>query len=342
MIGVMGFVFPQKAFHIKIYWIAQLCILFLPYISNNFIYLPLLSTIVFLRAYQIYGIKSVRYLSILAILFIFISSRLVRSGMTQAINSSDISYIHSYIRVNYVFWLIVAILLIVYMIATSESKKKLNIALDQIKKYSMQIEDQAIALERNRIARDIHDALGHNLTAQNIQLESGLFLLQNGKYNEAINFFSISKELCLQSLKDVRQTVSNIKDTDFDVYPFEDVIMKLIKDFQQTSGIEPNLFISVEDKLTAKISNTIYRILQECLTNILRHSQATEVSINIISQNKILYFSVEDNGKGFNPQSKNQGHGLLGIQDRVNNVNGQFSLITEPNNGCQININIDI
>jgi signal transduction histidine kinase len=119
-------------------------------------------------------------------------------------------------------------------------------------------------------------------------------------------------------------------------------VMKLIKDFQQTSGIEPNLFISVEDKLTAKISNTIYRILQECLTNILRHSQATEVFINIISQNEILYFSIEDNGKGFNPQSKNQGHGLLGIQDRVNNVNGQFSLITEPNNGCQINININI
>ena len=342
MIGAMGLVFPQKAFHEKIYWIAQLCILSLPYISNNFIYLPFLSTVVFLRGYQIYGIKSVRYLSILLILFMIVSNKLVKSGFTQAVNSSDISYIHFYMRVSYVFWQIIGITLIIYMIGTNESKKKLNIALDQIKKYSIQIQDQAIILERNRIARDIHDALGHNLTAQNIQLESGLLLLQNGKYNEAINFFSTSKELCLQSLKDVRQTVSNIKDVDFDVYPFENVIMQLIKDFQQTSGIEPNFLISVEDKLPAKISNTIYRILQECLTNILRHSQATEVSINIISQNEILYFSVEDNGKGFNLESKNQGHGLLGIQDRVNNFNGQFSLITEPNNGCQINININI
>ena len=342
ILGVMGFIFPQRDFYRNIYFIAQLCILLLPYISNNFIHLPFLSTIVYLRAYQIYGIRNIRILSILLLLFIAISRLLVKTPTSEALITNNINYIHSFINVNFIFWQITSLLLIAYMIATNESKKKLNIALDQIKKYSIQIEDQAITLERNRIARDIHDSLGHNLTAQNIQLESGLLLLQNGKYNEAINFFSTSKELCLQSLKDIRQAISNIKDVDFDVYPFENVIMKLIKDFQQTSSIEPNLFISVEDKLTTKISNMIYRILQECLTNILRHSQATEVSINIISQNKILYFSIEDNGKGFNPQSKNQGHGLLGIQDRVNNVNGQFSLITEPNNGCQINITINL
>jgi len=342
MIGVMGFVFPQKAFHIKIYWIAQLCILFLPYISNNFIYLPLLSTIVFLRAYQIYGIKSVRYLSILVILFIFISSRLVRSGMTQAVNSSDISYIHSYIRVNYVFWLIVAILLIVYMIATSESKKKLNIALKQVQEYSIKIEEQAIQIERNRIKRDMHDSLGYNLTAINFQLENGLNLIEQSQYEQANETFIASQELVQECLDNMRSIISDFSNKSLVESSFEKEIIKLIKDFKKTTTIYTQFSISIKNYLSPEIINTIYRITQECLTNILRHSGATKVGIVIFTRDNVLNFIVKDDGRGFESNNPIIGFGLVGIKERVHNLNGKCEIITKPEDGCQISIEIPL
>jgi len=342
MIGVMGFVFPQKAFHIKIYWIAQLCILSLPYISNNFIYLPLLSTIVFLRAYQIHGIKSVRYLSILVILFIFISSRLVRSAMTQAINSSDISYIHSYIRVNYVFWLIIAILLIVYMIATSESKKKLNVAIDQLRKYLIQIEEQSRMLERNRIAYDIHDSLGHNLAAQSILIEN-IIQLSNMNNNDKVNNLLLkSKELCSKSLMDLRWAVSNIKHTDQHNIAIESSIKNMIIDFENTTGIICQYFLSIPVDLPSKINTAIYRILQEALTNISRYSQADQVNIQIFSKNSYLHILIQDNGKGFDPTKETSGFGLQSMKERTTSLNGQFHINSEPGKGCLITSRIPL
>jgi signal transduction histidine kinase len=339
----MGFIIPQKPLPKKIYLIAEFFILFLPYISKNFLNLPLLGVFVLLRAYQMFGIKIVRPSSIMLTLFILISTLFTKSFLTIVLNNNnDFMDNIVIIKSNYIFWLINIMLLINYMISNSESKKKLNVALDQLRKYSIQIEEQTRMLERNRIAYDIHDSLGHNLAAQGILIENIIQLTNMNNNDKVNNLLLKSKELCSKSLMDLRWAVSNIKHTDQHNVAIESSIKNMIIDFENTTGIICQYFLSIPVDSTVKISTVVYRILQEALTNISRYSQADQVNIQIFSKNSYLHILIQDNGKGFDPTKETSGFGLQSMKERTTSLNGQFNINSEPGKGCLITSRIPL
>lgn len=91
----------------------------------------------------------------------------------------------------------------------------------------------------------------------------------------------------------------------------------------------------VKRSLPAEISTAIYRILKEVLTNIYKHSEATQVKIRLLVNPEALYLFVEDNGKGFDPRENTTGFGLRGMRERAVALAGQFSLASQPGAGCQ-------
>ncbi|GJD23388.1 hypothetical protein RIVM261_083440 [Rivularia sp. IAM M-261] len=122
------------------------------------------------------------------------------------------------------------------LISEHQSRQKLALAHEQLRQYSLRIEDQAILQERNYIAREIHDSLGHALTAQRIQLENALLFYQT-EPDKTYNYINGAMQLTVMALKEIRQSVSKLRSNPLQAEDLESALSLLVKDFSQRSNI---------------------------------------------------------------------------------------------------------
>jgi signal transduction histidine kinase len=238
--------------------------------------------------------------------------------------------------------LLSVMLLVNALIEERKSRVELIVAHEQLQQYAMKIENQSALQERNRIAREIHDSLGHTLTAQSIQLDSVSLLLKSNDLEQATTFLSEAKQLCKQALQEVRQSVSTLRNHSSQRKSLETVVRELTQEFQTTTAIVPTVQIQINCAIAPEIVSAIYRILQEALTNIIRHSQATGVTVQVFTQNLTLHLLILDNGKGFDPEQNQTGFGLQGMRERTASFGGQFTLGSHPSAGCSITVQIPL
>jgi signal transduction histidine kinase len=237
--------------------------------------------------------------------------------------------------------LVFVLLLMNAVISERQSREKLAIANDQLRQYALRIENQATLQERTRIAREIHDSLGHSLTALNLQLEIALKLWQSNP-TKAQTFLAQAKNLGSQALQEVRQSVSTIRSEPLQGRSLEIAIATLAQDFHRSTGILPNYQILLTHSIPSDVSTAVYRIVQEALTNISKYAQATQVKIQLRGNATNLLLTVEDNGKGFNLNQNTTGFGLQSMRDRTVALGGYFNINSTSGQGCTITANIPL
>lgn len=225
------------------------------------------------------------------------------------------------------------------ILAERQIRRKLANANEQLKQYSEKIEELATVQERNRIARDIHDSLGHALTSLNIQMQTAVKLWEK-EPTQAHSFLTQAQSLGKTAMQEVRKSISTLREDSREEQPLEARIETLVDDYRKGTGLLICTNITRCGSVTKPIAKTIYRIVQESLTNIFKYAEATEVKIELKTTPEELSLIVEDNGKGFNPKQKRFGFGLKGMQERVTTVNGKFKLTTSPGKGCRIKVKI--
>jgi len=219
---------------------------------------------------------------------------------------------------------------------------------DRLREYALQIEELATLQERNRIARDIHDSLGHSLTIFNIHLEAALRLIYS-EPTEAEALLLEVKQISKQSLQEVRESVMMLRADRLQGKSLFEAIAILVKEFQRTTGIIPQYkfevfpecsFDNLSKDLSDSQKSTIYRLVQESLTNIYKHSAASEVEITIQAilkePGKEIKVWIKDNGRGFNLNQHTCGFGLQGMKERTSAISGDLKIKTAPNQGCEI------
>jgi signal transduction histidine kinase len=237
--------------------------------------------------------------------------------------------------------LIFVLLLVNSLVKERDGRRKLALAHEQLYQYSLQIEDQATLQERTRIAREIHDSLGHVLTAQSVVLENTALSLKSNLH-EAQAFLEDSKRLGAEARQELRQAVLMLRSDPLQGKLFEEAIEDLVAEFNSISGIQPTLQIRLPMRIPARYQVAIYRILEEALTNIQKHSEANQVEIKLEIQpvadttTPILYLRIADNGKGFDLQQNQTGFGLQGMQERAESLGGEIQFITQS--GCCITV----
>ncbi len=226
-------------------------------------------------------------------------------------------------------------LLVNALMSEYRSRKELGLVNEQLIEYALLIEDRAMLQERNRIAREIHDSLGHSLTAQNIQLANALMYLRSN-LDRTETFLSEAKKLGSHALKEVRHSVATLRSDPLQGKLLNVAIAELIKDLQDRTEITFHYQSDIPYRLSQEITTTVYRIVQEALTNMIKHSQATEVKISLQLVPNDLEVTVKDNGTGFDPKENTTGFGLQGMRERTNALGGKFNLVSMPGMGCQI------
>ncbi|MBD2250846.1 sensor histidine kinase [Nostoc parmelioides] len=235
--------------------------------------------------------------------------------------------------------LIFVLLLMNSLLSERQSREELAVANEKLSQYALRIENQATLEERNRIAREIHDSLGHSLTALNLQLETALKLAQSNP-NKAQTFLVRAKELGSKALQDVRNSVSAMRSHPLQGKTLEQAIDIIAADFEQNTGIILTSSFNLDYKLSTEVSTAIYRIIQESLTNISKHARATEVILEVSLNRGSLSLIIRDNGRGFNIQQNTTGFGLQSMRDRTLALGGKFAINSVVGDGCQITVDI--
>ncbi|MBR8833272.1 MAG: sensor histidine kinase [Stigonema ocellatum SAG 48.90 = DSM 106950] len=223
----------------------------------------------------------------------------------------------------------------------AEYNTDLSTVHEQLRQYILQIEDRAALEERNRIAREIHDSLGNALTTLNIQLQTALKLWHLDPA-QARQFLAEAQQLGNIAIKEVRQSVSNMRENQPLEQSPEALINSLVENFYSATGVLPSTKISLSAPLPNTVVMTIYRIVQEALTNISKYAQATEVQIHLTTTPMNLSLIILDNGKGFTLSQKKSGFGIQGMRERVAALKGDLNIETKPGCGCKITVELSL
>jgi PAS domain S-box-containing protein len=198
--------------------------------------------------------------------------------------------------------------------------------------------------ERTRIARELHDSLGQNLLL--IKNHAQLALLRASEPNGWQNQMDHISDLVSKAIEEVRQISHNLHPYRIDHLGLTQALTILIDDAARSSGVVFERRIEdIDDVLPPDHAINLYRFIQECINNILKHSQAKKVSIQIERDISELQLEVKDDGHGFDAklqETTGNGLGLKNMADRVRILHGRFTLDSSPGNGASIRVTIPI
>ena len=198
-----------------------------------------------------------------------------------------------------------------------------------------QVETLAINLERTRIARDIHDSLGHTLTNLDIQLKVAR-KLRDRDLNKAWQAMDKASVLSAQCIEDVSHAVQTMRHSDFNL---NRALENLVEQIRNERAIQIQWEINLP-QLSLSTSHQIYCVVKEGLINIQKHSAASKVLFQGYSTATEIVLKLNDNGVGFDPQQVASGFGLQGILERVQTIKGRLEIESVPGEGTQILVTI--
>lgn len=258
---------------------------------------------------------------------------------TPTLSIKELAGLMIYPILTFGVWIILFLMLIQTLISERQGREELAESHRQLQCYAQLIEGQAILRERTYIAREIHDAVGHYLATQSIQLENARLLLEQDVKKTAY-FLEKAKELGDIAIRDMHHSLSLLSAHPLGNEPFIIAFSRLLQNFQESTSIKLDNHVQLEIDLSTEIAIALYRIAQEALTNVIKHSQATEVNINLYQTDDYITLEIQDNGIGFNIEDNLAGFGLQSMRDRTEALGGVFEVISQPHQGCNVNVKI--
>jgi len=215
----------------------------------------------------------------------------------------------------------------------------------QLQMYAERVAELAATEERNRVARDIHDGLGHALIAISVQLEKAL-VYYDKRPQEAFQAISDAKRVVKEALQDVRRSVRALR-TEQEPFACIQEITFLVDQLRAT-GLTVDFDTSgSEEQFPHAVRMTLYRVAQEGFTNIQKHAQASRVEAGLYFTEAEARLGIRDNGCGFDAkqrflqQAASQGeYGLRGIQERVELIGGTFHLESQAGSGTSLLVTV--
>ena len=227
---------------------------------------------------------------------------------------------------------------------TEKLLRHLQISHRELQVYAAQVAELATAEERNRLARDIHDSVGHHLTAVNIQLEKAL-VFRKHDLDQSFQAVRDAKQAAQEALRDVRESVAGLREMDSSLRLKSS--LETLTNQVSTNRLPVEFqFAGDESDYNRMVLLTLYRAAQEGLTNIQKHAHATCVRLEVELGSQQAHMSLTDNGNGFDAsalasfQESNSSYGLRGIRERVELLRGQVRIDSVPEQGTTLIVTI--
>lgn len=210
-------------------------------------------------------------------------------------------------------------------------------ANNRLREYAQQVEELAVTKERNRLAREIHDGLGHFLTTLYMQIQAARAVMMK-KPEQAEHMLDNAQRIAQQTLREVRNSVADLRDDRGEIISLNHRIREVLE-IVSVSGVIKHAF-TMEGQprvLSVQAELTLLRCAQEGINNALKHGKPGMIKVMLdYSTPKKTFLWIEDDGMG--AQSLQGGFGLIGLKERVNLLNGEFCVETEVGKGFKLRI----
>jgi signal transduction histidine kinase len=221
----------------------------------------------------------------------------------------------------------------------------LAVSHQKLKTYAEQAVELATVEERNRLARDIHDGLGHYLVAITVLLEKILAFRQRNPEEAEIAALD-ARRLAREALQDVRQSVGTLR-LSGEVFSLSAALTDLVKNVDQTRLALSLTLTGDENDFPTLALQSLYRAAQEALTNIQKHARARHASLRVVLTTHSASLYVDDDGQGFDPSllerlpaQRSDRFGLQGMRERLEVIGGVLEVESQPAAGTRIRVSI--
>jgi signal transduction histidine kinase len=215
---------------------------------------------------------------------------------------------------------------------------ELESANRQLSAYAVQAEELATTQERNRIAREIHDNLGHYLTVVNVQIEAAKVVMAHNP-DKARDALDKAQALTQEGLNAVRQSVAALREGPVGNRPIPDAIADLVRETERGGLAVAYQVNATPRELAPNTALALYRVAQEALTNVRKHARAERVAVQLdYGDPQRVRLTVRDDGVG--ASETETGFGLLGIRERLALLGGDWQVHTAPGKGFTLAVSV--
>lgn len=209
--------------------------------------------------------------------------------------------------------------------------KTLSDANEKLREYADQVEALTLTKERARVAREIHDGLGHYLTTINMQLQAAQAVINKDK-KQAVTILTSAQMMTKEALAEVRRSVFDLREA----IDYSDTLVEKIIKTTANAGlfkVESDFAVQGEPRhLRPAVELALYRAVQEGVSNIYKHAGASKMWINLYFDDpEYIMLEIKDNGSG--STENEEGFGLRGLQERIGLLNGRINIESNPGIG---------
>lgn len=225
-----------------------------------------------------------------------------------------------------------------YVVRQAEIANRRNKQLlDDLRATQRQLQELAIEQERTRLAREMHDSLGHRLTVAIVQLEGAQRLIPTDP-DRAASIITTMRDEMKEALSELRRTVAALRSPIIEELTLEGAVSTLAQAFQQDTGITIHFSVTPGFPILPETYRlAFYRAAQEGLTNIQRHALANNGWVQLSADDQKISLAIEDDGKGLDEQTQNKaGSGLIGLKERAVQIGGNLQLDKRPEGGTRL------
>ena len=228
-------------------------------------------------------------------------------------------------------------------LSADASRRRSEALLAELQTYAGQAEALAIAQERNRLARELHDSVAQTLYGLTLQAEAANRKLAAGQLEAVADYLRFFRDSTQQTLLETRLLIFELRPPILDEVGLTNALQTRLEAVESRSGLDYQLDLVDVERLPSQVETGLYRITLETLNNILKHARASQVNLSLQQIGERIRLEIRDDGVGFDPEALlPHGYGLQGMRERAEQLGGSFNLQSEPQVGTTIIVEIPI
>lgn len=225
------------------------------------------------------------------------------------------------------------------LIATLLVQRRRRRTVEASLRASEEQRHSAVVNERNRMARDMHDTLAQGFAGVIVQLQAAEHALAHGSRTDMESHVARASELARHSLGEARRSIRALRPQALETGDLCAALEGILKQVTADTTLRATFTTRGEPRVAARLTEeNLLRIQQEMLTNSLKHSGATTITVTLSFEERGLRLDMRDDGRGFDPATKHDGLGLLGIRERVRQLGGALSIDTRVGHGTRMSV----
>ena len=210
----------------------------------------------------------------------------------------------------------------------------------QLQKRSREV---AVMEERHRLARALHDSVTQSLYSLTLFSEAGREHSLAGNQERTLHYLERSSETAHRALREMRMLLYELRPPELDRLGLAGSLRHRLEAVEQRVGLEAPFTVKASAPIPADVEEALFWIAQEALNNVLKHADATKVFLNLQSDPQQVLFSIQDNGRGFEPDEQNYGGmGLVGIREWAGKIGASLNVESKPGSGTLIEVKLSL